>query len=55
MTPDKFTELLDDKLFDYMNELRDEHGASNLVINSESTYGNGTIVIKISAKEASHG
>lgn len=55
MNAERFTELLDDKIFELAKELRDEHGASNIVINQESSLGRGRIVIEISDKEATHG
>ncbi|MCM3492874.1 hypothetical protein M4D52_05390 [Paenibacillus lactis] len=50
MTPEKFTEIMDEKIFELLKEIRDEHGASNLIIKQDSCYGDGTIEIKIEEK-----
>jgi vacuolar-type H+-ATPase subunit E/Vma4 len=47
---EKFTELLDEKIFEIAKELRDEFGLSNLIINQDSTYSTGQITISLAEK-----
>ncbi|MFJ2042199.1 hypothetical protein ACIOBL_01275 [Paenibacillus taichungensis] len=49
-TVEKFTELLDERLFEVAKELRDELGCTQLVISQESIYSIGLIEIKIREK-----
>ncbi|PYE51488.1 hypothetical protein HUB98_05690 [Paenibacillus barcinonensis] len=50
MDIEKFTELLDEKIFGIAKELRDEHGLSNLIINQDSTYSTGQITVSLTEK-----
>lgn len=50
MTVEKFTELLDERVFEVAKELRDELGYTELVISQESTFSQGSIEIKIREK-----
>ncbi|WP_167686386.1 MULTISPECIES: hypothetical protein [Paenibacillus] len=53
ITIERFTELLDEKIFEMAKEMRDEYGLHKLVINQDSNYVNGTIKVKLS--ERAHG
>lgn len=50
MTVERFTELLDERIFEIAKELRDEMGYKDLVISQETTYSQGSIEIKIREK-----
>ncbi|MGF7046373.1 hypothetical protein J2T13_000849 [Paenibacillus sp. DS2015] len=50
MTIERFTELLDEKIFEIAKELRDEYGFSKLVISQESNYLEGEITLVLSEK-----
>ncbi|WP_157929265.1 hypothetical protein [Paenibacillus ihbetae] len=53
MELEQFIEMLDEKIFELMDQLREEHGASNLVIKQESDYSTGKIRIDIFDKDQS--
>jgi len=50
MEIEQFTELLDEKIFELVKEMRDKYSLSNLIINQDSTYSSGQITIKLSEK-----
>ncbi|MBP1312295.1 vacuolar-type H+-ATPase subunit E/Vma4 [Paenibacillus sp. 1182] len=50
MTIERFTELLDEKIFELAKEMRDEYGLHKLVINQDSNYVNGKIIVKLSER-----
>ncbi|KAF6564514.1 hypothetical protein G9G63_10245 [Paenibacillus sp. EKM202P] len=50
MTIERFTELLDEKIFELAKEMRDEYGLHKLVINQDSNFVNGTITVRLSEK-----
>ncbi|WP_180287126.1 hypothetical protein [Paenibacillus sp. LK1] len=50
MNIEQFTELLDEKIFEIVKEMRDEYGLSNLIINQDATYSSGQITIELTEK-----